>query len=90
MKKTIKDLRNEIDAVDDELLKVVAKRIELVRKIGLLKKEIKIQPLDEKRWQEVLTRIKKLALKYKLPEELVGKIYEEIHREALKIEKEYE
>ncbi len=90
MKKSLKDLRNEIDAVDDELLKIIAERIDLVREIGLLKKEIKTQPLDEKRWQEVLTRIKIMALKYKLPEKLIEKIYEEIHQEALKIEKEYE
>jgi chorismate mutase len=90
MKKTLQDLRKEIDEIDNELLRVIAKRIDIIREIGLLKKEIKIQPLDEKRWQEVVTRIRELAVKHNLPLELVEKIYEELHQEALKIEKKYE
>jgi chorismate mutase len=88
MKKTLEDLRKEIDEVDNELLRVIAKRIDIVREIGALKKEIQIQPLDETRWQKVLTRIKELAVKHNLPQDLVEKIYAEIHKTALAIEKE--
>jgi chorismate mutase len=86
--KTLEDLRKEIDLLDDALIQVIAKRMEIVLEIGKIKKEMNIEPLDEQRWQKVSTRIKDTAKKYNLSEDLVKKVYEEIHQSALKIEKE--
>lgn len=90
MNKTLDDLRKEIDIIDDELLKVLVKRFDVVRKIGKLKQEQHIPPLDEKRWQEVRHNITEKAKKLNLSEETISNIYEEIHNAALTLEKEYE
>ena len=90
MKKTLENYREEIDKIDEDLLNVLAKRFIVVREVGKLKKEKNIQPLDEKRWKIVLEKVKAKAKKYFLSEKFIEKIYEEIHQEALRIEKENE
>ncbi len=90
MKKTLENYREEIDIIDEDLLEVLAKRFAVVREVGKLKKEKNIQPLDEKRWKIVLERVKTKAKKHFLSEKFIEKIYEEIHQEALIIEKENE
>ena len=90
MKKTLEELRKEIDNADEELVKAIAKRFEIIREIGKLKKEKNIPVLDEKRWDEVLKRISEKAKKLDVPEELMKKMYQEIHKAALMIEKKDE
>jgi chorismate mutase len=85
--KTLDELRKEIDLLDNALIQVIAKRMEIVQEIGKIKKEMNIEPLDEQRWQNILKRINGIAKKYHLSEDLVKKIYEEIHHTALTIEK---
>lgn len=79
--------RKEIDSLDKELLKALSKRMEVVRKIGKLKKTKNLSALDEKRWKEVLNSKLALAEKLNLPKGLIKKIYTDIHEEALEIEK---
>jgi chorismate mutase len=88
--KTLEDLRKEIDSADDELLSALAKRFSIIREIGLLKKNNNIKPLDTKRWDEVLQKMTSKAKKLNISEELIHKIYEEIHKASLIIEKDHE
>jgi chorismate mutase len=90
MNKALDDLRKEIDAVDNELLAALAKRMNIVREIGKLKKEKNMKLLDEERWQKVVQQIVEKAKLMNIPKDHVKKIYEEIHKAALKIEEEYE
>jgi chorismate mutase len=87
MNKTLEELRIEINAVDDELVKILAKRLDIVREIGKFKKENNISPLDEKRWYEVLQRVLETAKKHNLSQNFIKKIYEEIHDVSLTIER---
>ena len=87
MKKNLEDLRKEIDAPDEELIMLLAKRFAIVREIGKVKKIQEKQPLDEKRWQEVVAKITAKAKKQEVPEELIKKIYNEIHNAALDLQK---
>ena len=85
------DLRKEIDTADEEILNALAKRFSVVREIAKLKKNKNIEPLDRKRWKEVLQKVTaKTKNITNIPEDLIKKIYEEIHQASLKIEKEYE
>jgi len=90
MSKTIDELREEINEVDEQLVRILAKRMDIVKEIGKLKKENNLSALDEKRWQEVLERTLENAKKYTVSEDLIKKIYEKIHATALEIEKKYE
>ena len=78
--------RKEIDAIDKQLLSLLAKRTEIIRKVGKFKKENKIKPLDEERWQEVLNNKLSQAKELKLPKNMIKAIYNKIHHYSLKIE----
>jgi chorismate mutase len=79
-------LRNQIDKTDDEFVKTLAKRMEIVKRIGDYKKARGIPALDQKRWNEVLKSKMKKAKKFEIDENLIRDIYEIIHRYALEAE----
>ncbi len=83
---SLKYFREEIDTVDEQIIALLAKRMEVVKKVGVYKKEREIPPLDPKRWQEVLTTKRQIAKELNLSADLVEDIYERIHKEALLIE----
>ena len=81
-------LRKEIDDIDSEILNLLAKRTDTVRKIGRLKREHHLEPLDEKRWKEVLESRLSLAYSLNLSSDFIKKIYDLIHENSLAVENE--
>lgn len=86
MNNTIKNLRSEIDEVDENLLNNLAKRQQIVKKIGKIKKEAGIKQLDNKRWQKLMENRLAKAKKLGLSENLVKNLYQIIHKNSLEIE----
>ena len=71
-KKIIKDLRNSIDKVDDQIFDLILKRFDYVEKIGNIKKEMNM-PVDDKVREEIIIE--------RLSEKLSTKInYKEIKK----------
>ena len=65
---SIRKLRNQVDLVDTELIKLLAKRRDLTIEIGKIKKRKNIPIMDGERRGEVLDRIRKEAKKHGLDE----------------------
>jgi len=86
MDNLLADWRKQIDRLDEELINVLAKRINIVKKIGKYKKENGIPPLDQKRWQEVLKSKLSKARLLNISEKFVERIYNIIHEHSLEIE----
>ncbi len=86
MKKTIDELRKEIDLIDRELLKSFSKRINLVKEIGIIKKKEGLGLLNEKRREEVINKWKLIAEKENISRDFVEKIYKILHDYSLEIE----
>jgi len=80
-------LRKQIDQIDQEIIKQLSNRFLVVKKIGQIKKELGIQPLDKNRWKKVLSNRILISKKFGLPTKLIKSIYNLIHEYALKIEK---
>ena len=71
-KKVIKELRNSIDKVDDQIFDLILKRFDYVEKIGNIKKEMHM-PVDDKAREEIIIE--------RLSEKLSTKInYKEIKK----------
>lgn len=87
MDKLLENWRKQIDKVDTELLRALAKRITVVKEIGKYKKSRGIPPLDEKRWQEVMRSKISKARSLNISEKFVEKLYNLIHEHSLEIEK---
>ena len=75
MKKTLKTLRREIDQIDQELIKLLAKRFKVTQKIGIYKKEYNLPPQDKKREKQLFKERKQWAEKEGLNIKLIEKIF---------------
>lgn len=81
-------LRERIDAIDEDLLRLLAERGKLVLEIGRYKKANGLEPLDSKRWAEVLQSKLAQAETLDLPPEFVTALYNLIHEYSLKVEED--
>lgn len=78
--------RQEIDLIDSEIINLLAKRMNIVKRIWKYKKEKWINILQEGRWNDVLKSRKKIATELGLKEEFIEDIWNRIHDYALNIE----
>lgn len=62
--KTIKDFRNQIDKVDNEILELLNKRMDFVKEIGNLKQTSGTSIYRPEREKDILNRLKKLSNGY--------------------------
>ena len=60
VKKTMKEVRSEIDQIDKELVSLLAKRQKYVENAALIKKDRNLI-IDEPRIEEVISNIKKFS-----------------------------
>ena len=76
-KKVIKELRNSIDKVDDQIFDLILKRFDYVEKIGNIKKEMNMAVYDKVREEIIIERLsEKLSTKinYKEIKKIIGPI----------------
>lgn len=84
----IDNWRNEIDNIDSEIILLISKRMDIVKKIWKHKQDNKIAIIQNWRWQEVLNHRKRLSSSLGLDESIIEYIWGNIHEYAIKIEKE--
>lgn len=82
------ELRSIIDGIDAELLKVLARRMAIVEKIGEYKHENHVTVLQIKRWKEILRTRTDLAHSLNLDEDFVKAILNLIHKESIHLQTE--
>ena len=85
-KQTIEKLRNEIDKIDEQIIKLLSDRMGKVKKIGEIKNKIGKSKLDINRFNKLLKKRIELGKRYELTKDLITKIWNLIHDEALIIE----
>ena len=76
-KKVIKELRNSIDKVDDQIFDLILKRFDYVEKIGNIKKKMNMPVDDKAREKIIIERLsEKLSTKinYKEVKKIIGPI----------------
>ena len=67
-------LRKRLDKIDSQLLKIVKKRTEVVKRVLLLK-TLKKEIVDKKRISTILKKIKKESLKKKIDPKITNRIW---------------
>ena len=73
-KKKLNKLRNELDSLDNTLLKIIKKRTAIVKRVLKLK-DYKYQIVDKKRIKIILNRIKKKSIKNKIDPKITNHIW---------------
>lgn len=86
MTKDLTVLRKEIDAVDEQLLLLVDRRVGIAREIGQWKREHDEPVIQAQRYQEVLNHYLELGASKGLSEDLVRAIFEALHKESVRVE----
>jgi chorismate mutase len=79
-------LRTEIDELDEELLHLLKKRIDIVDKIGVFKQENDVTVFQLDRWIEILNSRSDLANKLGISEDFVVDVFKSIHKESIRLQ----
>lgn len=82
-------LRDKIDALDEELITILAKRFEVTGAVGQLKADNNLSSVDPLREQEKLLRLKALAADACLNDEFVLKLFQMVFDEVVKNHRGY-
>jgi len=70
----LKYLRKKLDIIDNQLIKIIKKRTEIIKKV-LLVKNHKNEIVDKKRINLILKRIKKNSIKNKIDPKITQRIW---------------
>ena len=87
----LKELRREIDAIDEEILRLLNQRAKLAKRAGEIKKSMGLEVHVPEREREIINRIIRLNKELygeEFPTEAVVHIYREIISACLSLEKE--
>ena len=80
--------RKMIDEVDDELINVLKKRMNIIEQIGVYKKEQDLTIFQLERWQDILRTRIQWAEKLGIPRAHTEKICQLLHEESIRIQTE--
>ncbi|MFH1657403.1 MAG: chorismate mutase [bacterium] len=72
----LEKLRGQIDKIDKKLLKILAERFVLTRKVGEYKKEASLPARDKVREKQVFAQRKKWAEELDIDRSLVEKLFQ--------------
>ena len=85
-KKKLNKLRNELDSLDNTLLKIIKKRTAIVKQVLKLK-DYKYQIVDKKRIKIILNRIKKKSIKNKIDPKITNHIWKNMIKSYIDYER---
>ena len=83
-KKKLLEARKIIDEIDSKLVDVLNERFSLTHRVGLLKAEYKLDPIDKTREAEKLAELRALCKGKNLNPDFVEKLFELIMEEVVK------
>tara|TARA_R110001592_G_scaffold72390_2_gene221062 strand:- start:26833 stop:27927 length:1095 start_codon:yes stop_codon:yes gene_type:complete len=79
----LEKLRGEIDQVDEEILKLIKKRLDLANSIGPVKYDHQVTIFQMKRWFKVLENRKSFGQNLDLNEGLVHEVFQLLHKYSI-------
>jgi chorismate mutase len=85
---TLNELRFKIDAIDNELIALLKKRMGISEKIGEYKKANNMTVLQQQRWDSLLEKYYKAADENNLDKKMIDMIFKAIHQASINIQTE--
>jgi len=77
------ELRQQIDVLDDHLIDLLERRMQIADKIGFFKKKNNITVLQSARWDEIISKVIARGNSKGLSSELIDTIFKAIHQESI-------
>jgi chorismate mutase-like protein len=84
---TLDELRNDIDRVDEVLVRLLNERARVACEIGRLKKEQGVPIYQPEREKQVLEHVRNVAVEGPLGPEAIARLFERIIDEARRLER---
>ena len=84
----LENLRGRIDAIDHEIMEVLAQRMSIVKQIGQYKKENKVTALQINRWAQIMEDRERLAEKLSLDDNFIKALFQLIHEDSVRQQSE--
>jgi chorismate mutase len=82
----IRELRANISILDNQVVELFAKRMELVEQIGHYKKRNNIAIFQPNQWEEALAKFLRLSEDAELSKEFAAEVFKLIHQESIDIQ----
>lgn len=79
----LEELRSEIDKLDEEMIDILGRRMDIVEEIGKYKKENNITILQLKRWSRIIHDRVDTGVRIGLSREFLLKLLEALHEESI-------
>lgn len=76
-------LRSQISSIDDEVMQLLAQRMEVVRQIGSHKKAHNITILQQQRWEAIMKKGRDFAVDNQLNESFIERHFSNVHDESI-------
>jgi chorismate mutase len=76
-------LRVEIDAIDEQLVELLARRFQVTARVGAVKKQRALRPVDPEREAKQVTRYRALAARHQLDPAFVERLFRSIFEEVV-------
>jgi chorismate mutase len=75
-----------MDSLDNEIIDLLAKRMELSEQMGDVKKACNMTAFQPARWREIVETRVAHAEKSKLSRDFIADLYEKIHHESIRVQ----
>jgi len=79
----LESLRNSIDSIDQQMIELLAKRMNVVEEIGKYKSQKQVTILQLRRWEKIVTSRVRLGKALGLSEDFVKKLLQLVHKESI-------
>ncbi len=87
-KESIEQLRSRIDVIDEEIINLLASRMDISRKIGEYKKDNNIAILQTSRWDSLLDEMVRKGSESGLSKDFVTTLFNAIHEASVQVQNE--
>lgn len=87
MSRTLDDLREDIDRVDEVLVRLLNERARVACEIGRLKKEMGAEVYQPEREKQVIAHVRGVATEGPLGSDAIARLFERIIDEARRLER---
>lgn len=84
----LQNFRHIIDEIDEELIRVLKKRSDIITRIGEYKKEHHVTIFQLERWKEILKTRSESAAQKGFPAEFIEKLCQLLHEESIRLQTE--
>lgn len=80
----LRELRHQLDEIDDQLMSLLAKRMRVCREIGQYKKEHNMTVFQAKRYEEIMNKYGVRGGLYGMDQKFITGVFESIHQESVR------